>query len=224
MEKMFLNVEVRAETGRSKVKALRDKGFIPAVIYGEGKEGRSVQVSMRQLFDLVHKHRLENALVTLKIEGEAEKPCLIKDIQLDPLHEDIIHVDFNSISMDKKLRLNVPIIGNGEPAGVKQEGGSLEHILWEIEVECLPTDIPEKIEVDISGLKLGESIHVKDLNLPSGVKALTEPESVLFTVAAPTVQAAEEEAAAEGEAKAEPEVIKEKKETPAEESKDKEKK
>lgn len=223
MEKMFLNIEVRSDTGRSKVKALRDKGFIPAVIYGEGKEGRPVQVSMRQLFDLVHKHRLENALVTLKIEGEAEQPCLVKDIQLDPLHGDVIHVDFNSISMDKKLRLNVPIIGSGEPAGVKQEGGSLEHILWEIEVECLPTDIPEKIEVDISGLKLGESLHVKDLKLPDGVKALTEAESVLFTIAAPAVQAAEEEAA-EGEEKAEPEVIKEKKEAPAEESKDKEKK
>jgi len=223
MEKMFLNVEARGETGRSKVKALRGKGFIPAVIYGEGKDGRSVQVSKRQIFDLVHKHRLENALVTLKLEGEAEKPCLIKDIQHDPLRGDIIHVDFNAIAMDKKLRINVPVIGDGEPSGVKQEGGSLEHTLWEIEVECLPSDIPEKIVVDISGLKLGEAIHVKDLKLAEGVKSLTDPDSVLFTVAAPTVQAVEEEAA-EGDAKAEPEVIKEKKEVPAEESKDKEKK
>ena len=223
MEKMFLNIEVRGETGRGKVKALREKGFIPAVIYGEGKEGRSVQVSKRQIFDLVHKHRLENALVTLKLEGEAERPCLIKDIQHDPLRGDIIHVDFNAIAMDKKLRISVPIIGDGEPSGVKQEGGSLEHTLWEIEVECLPSDIPEKIVVDISGLKLGESIHVKDLKLAEGVRSLTDPDNVLFAVAAPTVQAVEEEAV-EGDAKAEPEVIKEKKEVPAEDSKDKEKK
>jgi large subunit ribosomal protein L25 len=160
--------------------------------------------------------------VNLKVDGHSERACLIKDIQYDPVHGDIVHVDFNAISMNKKLHINVPVIGNGEPIGVKQEGGSLAHVLWEIEVECLPADIPEKIQVDISGLKLGESIHVKDLQWSDKIKPLTDEGSVLFTVSAP-VQAAAAEETDEGDAKAEPEVIKEKKEVPAEEGKGKEK-
>jgi len=143
------------------------------------------------------------------------RACLIKEIQYDPVKGDIIHVDFNEVSLTKVIKVNVPVIAKGEPAGVKQEGGSLEHILWEIEVECLPTDIPRGIEADVSLLKIGDAVRIKDITFPSNIKVLNAPEAIVFSVTAPI----KEEAAAvavEGEEKQEPEVIKEKKEIPAE--------
>ncbi len=155
------------------------------------------------------------------------RPCLIKEIQYDPVHEDIIHVDLNEISLTEAIKVNLPVETKGEAAGVKQEGGSLEHILWEIEVECLPTNIPKNIEVDISALKMGEAIHVRDIVFPPGVKPLNDPAAIVLHVAAPMKEEAPVEPV-EGEAKQEPEVIKEKKEVSvegaaAEEAKEKEK-
>jgi large subunit ribosomal protein L25 len=126
-----------------------------------------------------------------------------------------VHVDFNEISLTKAIKVNVPVVTKGESVGVKQEGGSLEHILWELEVECLPTAIPKEIEVDITALKLKDSVHVKDIVAPSGVKILNDPSSIVLTIAEPMK---EEVVAApvEGEVTQEPEVIKEKKEVPAE--------
>jgi len=143
------------------------------------------------------------------------RSCLIKEIQYDPVKGDIIHVDFNEISLTKVIKVNVPVVAKGEPIGVRQEGGSLEHILWEIEVECLPTDIPRDIEVDVSLLNIGDAIHIKDITFPSNIKVLNAPEAIVFSVTAPIK---EEVAvpAVEGEEKQEPEVIKEKKEVPAE--------
>jgi large subunit ribosomal protein L25 len=131
------------------------------------------------------------------------------------VHGEIVHVDFNQISLTKEIKVNVPVVAKGEPAGVKLEGGSLEHILWEIEVACLPTNIPQGIEVDVSGLKLGDSVHVKDLSVPAGVKILNDPGAIVLSVAAPMKEEVPVEAV-EGAEKQEPEVIKEKKEVPEE--------
>ena len=149
---------------------------------------------------------------------EKENSRLIKEIQYDPVHDNIIHVDFNEISLTKEIKVSIPITTRGESVGVKQEGGSLEHILWEVEIECLPTDIPKGIEIDITNLKLKDSIHVKDLSLPPKVKILNDPSAIVLTVAEPMK---EEVVAApvEGEVSQEPEVIKEKKEVPTEEGK-----
>jgi large subunit ribosomal protein L25 len=180
-----------------------------------------LQVSNSALIRLVHQHRIEGVIINLKIKGDLKarsRPCLIKEIQYDPVHDNIIHVDFNEISLTKEIKVNIPVTTKGEPAGVKLEGGSLEHILWEVEIECLPTDIPKGIEIDISNLKLKDSVHVKDLPVPPKVKILNDPSAIVLTVAEPMK---EEIVAppAEGEAPQEPEVIKEKKEVPAEEGK-----
>jgi large subunit ribosomal protein L25 len=219
MEEIFLEVENREELGRSKVKDLREKGFIAAVVYSKEKKSQAVKIPSRQLLQLMHQHRLENIVLNLKIKGDNKhkaQPCLIKEIQYDPVKGNIIHVDFNEISLTKAIKVNVPVVSKGEPVGVKQEGGSLERILWEVEIECLPTDIPKEIAVDVSQLKIGDDIHIKDITFPSNIKVLTDIEAIVFSVAAPI----KEEVAAtpvEGEVQQEPEVIKEKKEVATEE-------
>ncbi len=234
MEEIILEVELREELGRVKVKDLRTKGFIPAVVYAAGKASQAIKVPRREFLHLLHQYHLENTLINLKIKDDKKqkaRACLIKEIQHDPVIGDIIHLDFNEISLTKSIKVNVPVVTKGESIGVKQEGGSLEHILWEIEVECLPTDIPKQIEVDVTQLKMGDSVHIKDIILPGNVKVLNNPEAKVLSI----VQPLKEEAAAapevEGEEIQEPEVIKEKKEVPAEggegqeeEKKEKEKK
>jgi large subunit ribosomal protein L25 len=226
MEEIFLDVELREELGKSKVKDLREKGFIPAVVYGENKGSSAIKVPHRQLLQLLRQHRLESIVINLKIKEDKEvktRSCLIKEIQHDPVKGDIIHVDFNEISLTKVIKVNVPVVAKGEPIGVKQEGGSLEHILWEIGVECLPTDIPKEIEVDVSQLNIGDAIHIKEMNFPSNIKVLNDPEAVVLSVIAP-IKEEVPVAPVEGEEKAEPEVIKEKKEVPAEEATEEEQK
>jgi len=218
MEEIFLEAEPREELGRGKVKDLREKGFIPAVVYAQGKESLSLKVSHKELLRLIHQHRIESVVINLKVKNDnKDKPraCLIKEIQYNPVHDDILHVDFNEISLSKVIKVNVPVVVKGEPVGVKQEGGSLEHILWEIEVECLPVDIPKGIEVDASHLKIGDSIHIKDITFPSGVKVLNDPAAIILSVTAPMKEEVPAEAV-EGAEMQEPEVIKEKKEIPAE--------
>ncbi|MDP2938450.1 MAG: 50S ribosomal protein L25 [Candidatus Omnitrophota bacterium] len=218
MEEIILEVQPRGELGKNKVKDLREKGFIPAVIYAEGKKSQPIKVSHRQLWQLIHQHRLESKVINLKMQDDKKQKgmsCLIKEIQHDPVKGDIIHVDFNEISLTKVIKVNVSVVAKGEPIGVKQEGGSLEHILWEIEVECLPTDIPKDIEVDVSLLKIGDDIHIKDIAFPSNIKVMNNPEAIVFSVTAP-IKEEVVAPAVEGEEKQEPEVIKEKKEVPAE--------
>jgi large subunit ribosomal protein L25 len=218
MEEIVLEAELREGTGRAKVKDLRESGYLPAVVYFHGKDALSVKVSRSSLLKLVHQHRLESIIINLKIKDDKKakgRPCLVKEIQYDPVKEDIIHVDFNEISLTESIKVNVPIQTKGEAVGVKQEGGSLEHLLWEIEVECLPTNIPKDIQVDITALKMGDAIHIKDIVFPEGVKPLQDETAVVLHVVAPMKEEVPAEGA-EGEAAAEPEVIKEKKEVPGE--------
>jgi large subunit ribosomal protein L25 len=219
MEEIFLEVEPREELGKIKTKHLREKGFIPAVIYREGQESHAIKVSHRQLLSLIHQHRLESVVINVNIKDDKKhksRSCLIKEIQYDPVKGDIIHVDFNQISLTKVIKVNVSVVAKGEPVGVKQEGGSLEHLLWEIEVECLPADIPKAIEVDVGHLKIGDAIHIKDITFPPHIKVLNDPEAMVLSVT-PPIKEEIPVAAVEGEEKLEPEVIKEKKEVPAEE-------
>ncbi|MDD5506503.1 MAG: 50S ribosomal protein L25 [Candidatus Omnitrophica bacterium] len=232
MEEIFLEAELREEKGSAKARELRNNGYLPSVVYFHGKDALSIKFSKSTLLKLVHQHRLESVIINLKIKDDKKakgRPCLVKEIQYDPVSEDIIHVDFNEISLTETIKVNVSIEVKGEPIGVKQEGGSLEHILWELEVECLPTNMPKNIEVDVSALKMGEAIYVKDIIFPEGVKPLNDPAAIVLHVAAPMKEEAPVETV-EGEEKQEPEVIKEKKEVPAEgaaaadEAKEKEKK
>lgn len=219
MEEISLEAQLREGTGRAAVHELRAAGFIPAVVYAGGKDATPIKVSHSTLIKLIHQHRIEGVVIHLKIQDDKKKnrPCLIKEIQYEPVHGGIVHVDFNEISLTKAIKVNIPVIAKGEAAGVKLEGGSLEHVLWEVEIECLPTDIPKEIIVDVTNLKLGEGIHIKDIVLPSGVKILNDPNAVVISVAAPMKEeVASTEELAEGAEKKEPEVIKEKKVVPAE--------
>ncbi|MCK9432754.1 MAG: 50S ribosomal protein L25 [Candidatus Omnitrophica bacterium] len=218
MEEIILEAEIREGRGRAKAKDLRETGFLPAVVYFHGQEASSVTVSRGALLKLVHQHHLENVIINLKIKSGDKttvKPCLVKEIQYDPVSEDIIHVDFSEISLTESIKVNVPVQVKGEAVGVKQDGGSLEYLMWEIEVECLPTNIPQEITVDIAALKIGDAVHIKDIAFPDKVVPVNEPETVVLHVVAPMKEEAPAEGE-EGEAAAEPEVIKEKKEVPGE--------
>lgn len=218
MEEIYLDVQPREERGRSASNGLRKQGFIPAVVYKEGEEAQALKVSHHDFIRMVHQHHVENIIISLRLKLDKKqkvRTCMIKEMQYDPVHDDILHVDFQEISLTEAVKVNVPVVSKGEPIGVKQEGGSLEHVLWEVEVECLPTQIPKNFEVDVSKLKMGDSVHLKDIPIPGNIKVLTDPESVAFMVVAPMKEEVPAESL-EGEEKQEPEVIKEKKEVPEE--------
>ncbi|MFA5500240.1 MAG: 50S ribosomal protein L25 [Candidatus Omnitrophota bacterium] len=214
MEKIMLNAEVRSSTGKAAAKSLRRKDVIPAVVYKGGKEAIKLQLAVGALNEILHTKAGENVIVTLKIaDGEnktKDKTVLIKEIQREPIRGLILHVDFSEISLTETLKVNVPLAVRGEPVGVKADGGILEHIMWELQVECLPTAIPEKIDVDVSAMKIGDAIYVKNITTPEGVKLITDPELIALIVKPPKVEVPKEEAAAEGAV--EPELIRKKKE------------
>lgn len=220
MENVYLDCLIRGEIGKNKVNSLRRSGFIPAVVYGQGKDPLAIKLNRSQLVKFIHSHRgIENMVITLRVsEGDKdkslkdEKAVLIKEIQLDPVREDILHIDFNQISLTKAIAVKIPIEPKGEAIGVKQEGGVLTRVLWELEIECLPTKIPEKIIVDVSNMKMGDVIYVKDISIPGDVKLLVDKEAIVFTVTHPKKEEVAVEAPTEGAVPVEPEVIKEKKE------------
>ncbi len=214
MEKIILNAEVRSSTGKAAAKSLRRKDVIPAVVYKGGKEAIKLQLAVGALNEILHTKAGENVIVTLKIADGAnktkDKTVLIKEIQREPIRGLILHVDFSEISLTETLKVNVPLAVRGEPVGVKVDGGILEHVMWELQVECLPTAIPEKIDVDVSAMKIGDAIYVKNITAPEGVKLITDPELIALIVKPPKVEVPKEEAAAEGAV--EPELIRKKKE------------
>lgn len=215
MEKVILNVEVRSVSGKATAKGLRRKDQIPAVVYKGGKEALKLQLAVRDLNEVLHTKAGENVIVNLKIAGgdgkAKDKTVLIKEIQREPIRGLILHVDFNEISLTETLKVNVPLAVHGEAVGVKADGGTLEHVMWELQVECLPTNIPEKIEVEVSSLKIGDAIYVKNIAVPEGVKVLNDPELIAIIVKPPKVEVPKEEAAEA--AAVEPELIRKKKET-----------
>lgn len=207
METVILKAEKREETGKTRVKRLRNEKKVPAVCYKDGKSAINLKVDARELYHVLHTKAGENVLITLQIPGiKSDKTVIIKEIQTDPLKGDMIHVDFNEISLTKQIKVKVPVTTRGEAKDVVREGGVVEHIIWEVDIECLPTQIPQKIEVEVSMMKIGDSVYVKDLKVPEGVKVLNDPELVVFTAKPPAKEEALEAAADEG-ATDEPEVI-----------------
>ncbi len=220
MEFVELRAGLREGRGKEVNKKLRAQGVVPAVVYKKGEETVSLKIDRKDLAKALHTEAGENVIIKLHVDGikkRKERTVVLKEIQKDPVKDYLLHVDFQEISMTETLKVKVPLAAKGEAQGVKEDGGVLQQILWEAEVECLPTNIPEKIEIDISSLKIGDSIHVKDIQPPEGVKILDEPEGVVFSVEHPKkvedVIAEPQEGAIE-----EPEVIKEKKEKPEDEA------
>lgn len=214
MDFVDLKANLRKERGKELNKNLREAGLVPAIVYKKGTESESLKIDKKNLLKTLHTEAGENVIIKLHIEDASkrkERTVILKEIQRDPVKDHLVHVDFMEISLTETLKVKVPITGKGEAIGVKQEEGILQHVLWEIEVECLPTNIPEKIEVDISNLKIGDSIHLKDVSIPEGVKVLDDLENVVFSVERPKDVEELVAAPAEGELQ-EPEVIREKKE------------
>ncbi len=220
MEAIYLETTVRESSEVGKSHLLRKKNFVPCVVYGEGKKTLALKVDRGHLIKFMHAHHGgANMVITLKVSSPEnkkaqEKAVLIKEIQTHPVSGDILHMDFNEVSLTKRIVVKVPVHSKGEPVGVKQDGGTLEHILWEVDVECLPTQIPEKLESDVAEMKIGDSIHVKDLAVPEGVVIKHDPEAIVFSVVAPLkeeVAAGEVVEGAGAATSAEPEVIKKEK-------------
>ncbi len=206
MKKVVLDVQERKETGKSKIGRLRNSGFVPGIVYGDKDKGILVKIDRKNLIHFLHAICVGNVLKNLKIKGEKgilDQLVIIKDTQYDPVSDDIIHLDFQRVSLTKKIISEVHIVLKGEPEGIKA-GGMLDHALRMVEVKCLPKDMPERIEVDISGLNIHDSIHVKDLPLPEGVEMITDEERSILSILPPRKIEVEEEVVAAAE---EPELV-----------------
>ena len=206
-----LKAEPRTNVGRSGVSKLRARGIIPAVIYGGKVKPQALQVAARDINAMMSHASGENVLVDLEIAGEKSNlAALVQEVQHSPVGGEIVHVDFHAISMDETIQAEVPLEPTGTPVGVKTFGGLLEQSLRALAIECLPRDLPDRITVDVSQLNIGDSIHVRDIQMPSGVTAKVPADLTAFSVLAPVVE--EEPVEAEAAAAAGPEVITEKKE------------
>jgi|LFRM01.1.fsa_nt_gb large subunit ribosomal protein L25 len=200
MEALELEAQIREETGKGHASKLRRKGLLPCVLYGSEIDSIPLTVKTSDL-DRVLREGGPNALIKLKVDSK-EYVILIKEVQTSPVGREYLHADLQRISLKEKLDAMVPlhIVGESEAPGI-QGGGVLQHLLREVQVRCLPTDIPESIEVDVSQLDFGESITVGDLKTGDDVEILTDPEEVIVSIVA--AQAEEEPAEVEGEGEAE---------------------
>lgn len=202
-----LTVRPRESTGKGNARKLRALGRVPAVIYGHGEATRMLSIDAHELGLLFSRIRVENTVIDVKMEGE-RKPvrALVREVQKHVYRDDVLHVDFYQIHAGEVLTVEVPIRLTGASPGVKA-GGILQHALNELEVRCLPDHIPDTIEVDISALEVGDSIHVGDISAPEGVEVLVDPERTVCSVMAPIVTPVEAVEEVEVEEEGEPEVI-----------------
>ncbi len=201
-----IEAQARIPGGKNANRRLRKSGLIPAVIYGPGKTPIVVSVSPGVVGHILHSESGRNTIFSLSVDGSEQNNAMVKDYQLDPVHGKLIHADFLEIAMDRLLELTVNVEVIGEAEGVKLGGGIMDIVTRSIEVECLPSDIPESIKVDVSHLKINDYIRVKNIQMDAKVKILTDPEVVIVTIVPPIKEEVPVEAAPE--ATAEPEVIK----------------
>jgi len=210
---LVIKSETRDALGKNASRRIRRSGMVPAVLYGEGAESVSLTLDKKDIIRILKSETGENTLFRIALAGD-EKDAMIKAVQIDPTTDEILHADLIRIAMDKAIRVMVPIEVTGEAYGVKTEGGFVDFMTREVEVECLPALIPERLTVDITGLRLHQSLKVGEIALPEGVKLLSEPGAVAVLIQVPHEEKVEakpeEEVAAEAAAPAaaEPEVIK----------------
>lgn len=213
MKAVSLNVFDRTRTRRGGSKRLRSAGRVPAVMYGRSTQPANLEVSARDMEDLLHRSASETILVDLSLQGDqpSQHLALVQEVQHHPLSGRLLHVDFHQVAANEEVTVTLPVESEGTPAGVKA-GGVLEHVLFKVKVRALPKHLPEVVMVDVSGLEVGQTIHIGELKLPEGVTAVGDPGIPVVSVAAPLTEAQETEASEAGGAPvAEPEMIKEKK-------------
>jgi len=209
MEKILVKADRRPELGKGGARSLRRAGMIPAVVYSEGNS-MPIKVQGKQMTKLIYSGGGEHALITIELNEDgaktSEHPVLVKDYQRDPVSEELLHVDFMEVSLEKLVNVTIRIEIVKQPASIKM-GGIMQHRLREVEVECLPTQIPDRIDVNAESIEIGHSLHVSDLQVPEGVKIITDPSEVILLVSAPAVEEAAPAAEAAA-APAEPELLK----------------
>ena len=197
---------VREGRGKNEAHRTRAAGHIPAVVYGAFKDPVSIAVSPKEILGIIHSKTGHNTIFDLDIAGD-KSPVMVVDEQYDPVRGRLLHVDFKRIDLTRRLRVTVPVVTQGEPKGVKQQGGLLEVITRQVEIECVPDSIPENFVIDVSELMLNDAKRASDIQLAEGVRLLSSPESVIAHVVG--VKAEEEPAAADVAAPtSEPEVVK----------------
>jgi len=226
-----LEATARDSFGKNEARRTRRDGKVPAIVYGGSTDSpptaTAIAVEPKQLLKILHSESGANTLISLKLAGAGDTKVLVKHFQLDPLTHQVLHADFYRVAMDRVIQVTIPVIVKGEPKGVKQQGGVLELIRREIEIECLPGDIPENVEVDASELMLNQGIRVRDIATSPKWTAISDADMMLVHVIMPKaeeVAAPAEAAAPAAAAPAEPEVIKKGKKEEAEEEKEDKKK
>lgn len=205
-ETIIVRAEARDRVGSSAMGRVRREGRIPAVVYSEGRPGENVQIVAHDFAQMMKHHHSEQMIVDLDVAGSKPRKVLLKAMQHHPVKGNVTHIDFYEVSMTRKLRVTIPLRLVGEPVGVSQQGGILDHLLRFIEIECLPADIVEDIPIDVAELAVGKHLSVKDIKLDAA--KFTILTGADLAIAAVSLPKAEEEVAApaEGEA-AEPEVL-----------------
>ncbi|HMB52508.1 MAG TPA: 50S ribosomal protein L25 [Thermoanaerobaculia bacterium] len=194
-EELQIEVQPRDQTGSGAARRLRREGIVPAVVYGGGRDTVAISVESRVLRDLFREAGSDNAVFLLKLAGGSGKQrhCMVHEIEVDPITRKILHIDFLRIDLSEKVKVMVAIELTGVPAGVRNEGGILDTVLREVEVECLPTVIPRQLEADVTELNIGQHVEAGELVLPKGVELLEDPHRVLASVVAPRLPEEEEE-------------------------------
>ena len=207
-----LNAETRTDSGSAAARRLRSAGWLPAVLNGQKGKSKMIKLNSHDFELILHAHTSENLVLDVAVDGKKPHKVLLKEVQHDAITGDVLHADLVEISMTKKMRVGIPVRLVGEAEGVVQDGGILEHSLREIDVECLPGDIVEEIDLDVTSLKIGDSLRVSDLKVDSQLTVVTAEDLAIVSVSAPRVEAEEAPAEEEGAEGAEPEVVGEKKE------------
>ncbi len=224
MKEVTIDVKRRLDSGKGVARKMRAAGKIPGVVYGKGEEPVAIELDHSHFHNVMRKASSENLLVNLNIDGvKSEKLALIRDVQRDPVEGTLIHIDFQHISLTENIRVHIPIVLEGVPDGVKNFGGIVNWMVRDVEISCLPANIPDRFVLDISLLKIHESLHVRDIKVEN-IEILESPEETIISVVPPTIIKEATPTAAEGEAAAaaaaaapgeegpaEPEVIAEKK-------------
>ena len=187
-----LNAQLRSATGKGAARTLRRDGYIPAVVYGHGAETRVCKVEKRQLERLLSSGAHESILIDLKLDNGDNSQVLIREVQVHPYRPEILHVDFLAVRKGEKVKLEVPVRLIGLAPGVK-EGGIMEHLRHEVEIRCIPSKIPEALELDISEMEIGDTVTVADLIVPKDVEILNDVSAAVVSVVPPTVHKVEEE-------------------------------
>ncbi len=190
MKSVALKAHPRSQVQRAEVTKLRRAGRVPATIYGRIAKPQNLEIVLDDINNLLNHSASENLLVDLHVETDArsKRLALVQDIQHHPLTGRVVHIDFHEVAEDEKVTVSVPVETTGEPAGVKNGGGSLEHVLHKVKVRCFPKDLPDQIMIDVTALEIGKSIHIGEVEAPNGVEILGDKHLTLVSVAAPRAE------------------------------------